>query len=358
MTSAWAIYNFLVIGYYVSTMVSSKVKIGLVGAGHIAQVAHLPAYRLNANVELVAVVDDDPVKAQRIHQQYGFRDWYEDITEMLNHADLDAVDICTPNYLHAPMAIAALRSGRHVLCEKPLARNLAEASKMVETAQIHNRVLMVAMNNRFRKDVVVLHRFIKGKELGNVHFVKAGWLRNARGWEARQWFTERNKAGGGALLDLGTPLMDLAIWVAGLRRPTGVTCSIFGKKGRSAVEDSACALVRFAGGGALMLEVSWNLREPRTNTYLHVYGDKGAGMLNPLQVHKVIHDVLVNVTPAIEGLGHHYFTESYRHEIDHFVECVQKKKKPLTSGRDALGVMRILDAMYESAATGGEVTLD
>jgi predicted dehydrogenase len=339
-------------------MTNKKVRIGLVGAGHVAQVAHIPAYKRHPNVELVAVVDDDPIKAQRIQAQFGFAEWYEDMSEMLSRAGVDAVDICTPNYLHAPMTIAALRSGCHVLCEKPLARTLAEATKMVNAAEKRNRVLMVAMNNRFRDDVQVLHKFIKGKELGEVNFVKAGWLRNAGEWKERQWFTERIKAGGGALLDLGIPLLDLAVWVASLRKPTSVTCSVYGKKGRSGVEDSACAMVRFAGGAALMLEVSWNLREPRTNTYLHVYGAKGAAMLNPLQVHKVIQDVLVNVTPAIEGSGHHYYKESYRLEINHFIECVQKKKKPLSAGRDALGVMRIVDAMYESAATGREVTLD
>jgi predicted dehydrogenase len=339
-------------------MTNKKVRIGLWVAGHVAQVAHIPAYKRHPNVELVAVVDDDPIKAQRIQAQFGFAEWYEDMSEMLSRAGVDAVDICTPNYLHAPMTIAALRSGCHVLCEKPLARTLAEATKMVNAAEKRNRVLMVAMNNRFRDDVQVLHKFIKGKELGEVNFVKAGWLRNAGEWKERQWFTERIKAGGGALLDLGIPLLDLAVWVASLRKPTSVTCSVYGKKGRSGVEDSACAMVRFAGGAALMLEVSWNLREPRTNTYLHVYGAKGAAMLNPLQVHKVIQDVLVNVTPAIEGSGHHYYKESYRLEINHFIECVQKKKKPLSAGRDALGVMRIVDAMYESAATGREVTLD
>ncbi|MGD8412768.1 MAG: Gfo/Idh/MocA family oxidoreductase [Candidatus Latescibacterota bacterium] len=339
-------------------MARKKVRVGLVGAGHVAQVAHIPAYKKNLDVELVAIVDDDPIKAQRISEQYEFDEWYEDISDLLKKSDVDAVDICTPNYLHAPMAIAALRSGRHVLCEKPLARNSVEAKRMVETAEKNDRVLMVAMNNRFREDVRILNQFVKGKELGDVYFVKAGWLRNAGEWKDRRWFTEQNKAGGGALLDLGSPLLDLAIWSAQLRKPTRVSCSTFGRKGRAAVEDAACAMVRFAGGAALTLEVSWNLREPRTNSYLHIYGSKGAAMLNPLQIHKVLQGVLVNVTPAIEASGHHYFKESYRHEINHFVECVRKKKKPLTSGQNALSTTRIVDAMYESAATGREVSFN
>jgi predicted dehydrogenase len=135
---------------------ADKTRIAIVGAGHVAQVAHIPAYRANPDVELVAVVDEDPVKARRIKEQAGFKVWYEDFSEMLKKADVDAVDICTPNYLHAPMAIAALRSGRDVMCEKPLARNAVEAQKMVDTAEEHGRILMVAMNNRFREDAQMM----------------------------------------------------------------------------------------------------------------------------------------------------------------------------------------------------------
>ncbi len=335
-------------------MAGKKIRVGLVGAGHVAQVAHIPAYRQNPHVELVAVVDGDPEKARHIQEQNGFAEWYEDFSDMLGRADIDAVDICTPNYLHAPMAIAALRSGRDVLCEKPIARNMREAERMVETAREHGRTLMVAMNNRFREDVRTLHDVVKDKELGDVHFAKVGFLRNARDLNERAWFTEQGKAGGGALLDLGTPLLDMVMWISGLRRPVAVSCSTFGKKGPGGVEESACAMLRFGGGACVMLEVSWNLREPRTQSYLHVHGSKGAAMLNPLTVHKAIHGVLVNVTPAT-GSGRHHYKESYRLEIDHFVECLLKQKTPLTSGRDALLVVSVMDALYESASTGREV---
>jgi predicted dehydrogenase len=335
---------------------AEKTRIAIVGAGHVAQVAHIPAYRANPDVELVAVVDEDPVKARRIKEQAGFKVWYEDFAEMLKKADVDAVDICTPNYLHAPMAIAALRSGRDVICEKPLARSAAEAQKMVDTADEHGRILMVAMNNRFREDAQMLQKFIVGNELGEVHVIKAGWLRRVTDWKDRTWFTERGKAGGGALLDLGTPLIDLAIWISGLKKTTGVSCSIFGKKGKDTVEDSGCAMVRFAGGACLMLEVNWNLRDARDVVYLQVYGSRGAGVLTPLQVHKSIQGVLVNVTPTL-GKQKNYYKDSYQGEIDHFIQCVRKQRTPLASGKDAVAVMRVVDAMYESASTGKEVEL-
>jgi predicted dehydrogenase len=336
---------------------ADKTRIAVVGAGHVAQVAHIPAYRANPDVELVAVVDEDPVKARRIKEQAGFKTWYEDFNTMLRKADVDAVDICTPNYLHAPMGIAALRSGRDVLCEKPLARNAAEAQRMVDTAEENGRILMVAMNNRFREDAQVLQKFIAGKELGDVNVVKAGWLRRATDWKERAWFTERGKAGGGALLDLGTPLVDLSIWISGLKKITGVSCSVFGKKGKDGVEDSACAMVRFAGGACLMLEVNWNLRDPRDVVYMQVYGSKGAGVLTPLQVHKSMRGVLVNVTPTL-GKQKNYYKESYQAEIDHFIQCVRKQRSPLTSGKEAVDILRVMDAMYESASSGREVAPD
>jgi len=334
---------------------TKKVRIAVVGAGHVAQVAHIPAYRKNPDAELVAVVDDDPVKARRIREQAGFAEWYEDIADMLKQADVDAVDICTPNYLHAPMAIAALRAGKDVLCEKPLARSADEAQKMADAAEKYGRILMVAMNNRFREDVTTLHRIIKGGELGDIQIVKAGWLRRSVDWQDRSWFTEQGKAGGGALLDLGLPLMDLALWMSQLRKPNGVSCSVYGRKRRSDVEDSAASMVRFAGGASLMLEVNWNLREKRDVVYVQIYGSKGAAMLNPLTIQKSIHGVLVNVTPDIDKRN--YYQHSYQAEIDHFLACVGKKHKPRTSGVEAIRVLRILDAMYASAESGREVEI-
>ncbi|UCH84979.1 MAG: Gfo/Idh/MocA family oxidoreductase [Candidatus Latescibacterota bacterium] len=335
-------------------MADKKVKIALVGAGHVAQIAHLPAYKIHPNAELVALVEEDPIRRNKLKKMFGFKRGYEDITRMLSREDVDAVDICTPNYLHAPMAIAALRSGRHVLCEKPLARNAIEGKKMVDMAKESGKMLMVAMNNRFRKDVHMLRTFVKRGELGDVQMVKVGWQRIARDWRQRRWFMNQRMAGGGALLDLGLPLMDLAIWIAGLRKPTRVSCSVFGRSGKRGVEDSACAMVSFAGGACLTIEVTWNLLEPKDHSYLEIYGSRGGASLHPFKIHKAMHGHLVNVTPTIDDVRH-YYKASYQAEINHFIECILKKKRPLTTGRDALSVLKILDAMYESESVGEEV---
>ena len=155
------------------------------------------------------------------------------------------------------------------------------------------------------------------------------------------------------LLDLGLPKMDLAIWTAGLVNPTRVTCSVFRNDGGSRVEDSACAMINFASGNCLMLEVTWSLLDPRTYVYLEVYGSRGAARLQPFRIHKALHGRLVDVTPALEQ--ENFYTESYRREIDHFVECIRNKREPLTTGEEAASMLRILDAMYESAEDGREV---
>ncbi|HET6349710.1 MAG TPA: Gfo/Idh/MocA family oxidoreductase [Candidatus Krumholzibacteria bacterium] len=338
-------------------MSSRKTRIAVAGAGHVAQVAHIPAYRANPEVELVAIADYDRVKARRIKDQFGFKESYDDFNEMLKKAEVDAVDLCTPNYLHAPMAIAALRSGRDVLCEKPMSRNAKEAQQMVDAAEKYDRILMVAMNNRFREDAQMLHKFVSAHELGDIQIIKAGWLRRATDWKDRAWFTERGKAGGGALLDLGTPLVDLSIWISGLKPAAAISCGVFGGKGKDSVEDSGCAMVRFDSGACLMLEVNWNLRDERDAVYMQIYGSKGAGILTPLQLHKSIRGVLVNVTPTL-GRQKNYYKESYQAEIDHFIQCVRKQKEPATSGKDALGIMKIMDAMYQSASSGKEVSVD
>lgn len=226
---------------------------------------------------------------------------------------------------------------------------------MVEAAKKAKKILMVAMNNRFREDVMALNQFVRNGELGNVQLVKAGWRRTVTAWRESGWATDVAKAGGGALLDLGVPVMDLAMWIAALKKPTRVSCSIYGRQGKRGVEESAIATVNFAGGACLVLEVTWNLLEPRDHTYLEVYGSKGGASLQPLKIHKGMHGHLVNVTPAIQG-GASDYKGSYKREIDHFIDCVQKRRKPRTSAAEAHRVLKLLDAMYESAENGREVT--
>jgi len=153
------------------------IRIGLVGTGAAAQVNHIPALRKIQGLEVVALYDRDPEKTARVAQKFQVERAVQDFDALLEDESIHAIDICTPNYLHAPMAIAALEAGKHVLCERPLARSGEEAAAMAKAAKKARRTLMCAVQHRFGPDAQLLRRFVDKGELGEVFHAKAGWLR-------------------------------------------------------------------------------------------------------------------------------------------------------------------------------------
>ncbi len=334
-------------------MADKPLQIGVIGAGQVAQVSHLPAWlRLRPGVQLAAVCDEDKARLRAVAQKFGIPRAATDFEEILRDQAVDAVDICTPNHLHAPMAVAALRAGKHVLCERPMARNGREAEAMVKAAEKAGLVLMCAMNNRFRDDVQILRRFIKKGEIGGLFYVKTGWLRRggSYGWKA-----ERAMSGGGAFLDLGVQMLDIAIWLAGDRQVVTVSAQVHRPR-PDAVEDAAVALIRCKDGLVITVEVSWSLNIERDVAYLNAFGTRGAASLSPLRIDKELHGNLVNVTPATQSPKNLY-RHSYDREIEHFVSCIRHGEPGLSPGADGLTIMRIADAIYASAKSGREVAL-
>ena len=334
-------------------MPQKPLQIGVIGLGSVAQVAHIPGWaRLRPDVQLAVVCDEDKARLRAVAQKFGVPKAVADFEDVLRDDSIDAVDICTPNHLHAPMAIAALRSGKAVLCERPMARNGREAESMVKAAEKAERVLMCAMNNRFRADAQILRTFIQKGELGELFHIKCGWLRRG---ETYGWKAERAMSGGGAVLDLGVQMVDLALWLAG--GPAVATVSAQVHRARAdAVEDSGVALLRHKGGAVVTVEVSWSLNIERDVAYLHAFGTRGAALLSPLRIHKELHGSLVNVTPAIDS-ERNVYRQSYEREIEHFVACIRGSKAQLSPGEDGLAIMRLADAIYASAKSGREVTL-
>ncbi len=334
-------------------MAEKPLLVGLIGAGQVAQVAHIPAWQqLRPAAQLVAVCDEDKARLGAVAQKFGISRAVADFEEILRDKSIAAVDICTPNHLHAPMAIAALRAGKHVLCERPMARNGREAETMTKAAEKAGLTLMVAMNNRFHDDAAILRRFIDKGELGNLFYMKTGWLRRggSYGWKA-----EREMSGGGAVLDLGVQMLDVATWLAGDRKVATVSAQIHHPRPGS-VEDAAVALIRMTGGLAFTVEVSWSLTIERDVAYLHAFGTRGAATLSPLRIHKELRGNLMDVTPAVAS-PKNLFKYSYDREISHFVDCIQNGAKQISPGVDGLEVMRITDAIYASAQSGREVAL-
>lgn len=333
-----------------------EVRIGLVGAGAIAQLSHLPAYARIADARITALCDTDLGKARRVAGRYNVPRVTDSFEELAAMEDVDAVDICLPNHLHAPAAIAALEEGKHVLCEKPFSRSSKEAEQMVAAARKQGLVLMSGFNGRFREDAVVLKRFLSEGELGDVFYAKTGWLMQPAGWSGTSWKSKKRYAGGGVLLDLGIQMLDLTLWLLGMPKVDSVSAAAHPKPQGQELETTSSALLRLRGGTTVTLEVSWGLLMEKDFAYLNLFGNRGAALLNPLRVHKEMHGGLVNVTPSLTA-GRQSYKLSFENEIRHFVECARTGAEPLSSGEDALTLLRLLEALYQSARDGREIRL-
>jgi predicted dehydrogenase len=334
---------------------SKTLNVAVIGVGAIAQVSHIPALRRIPGVEIAALCDSDEEKAGRVAQRYGVRRIVDHVDGLLADQGIDAFVVCTPNYLHAPISIAALEAGKHVLCERPMARSASEAEKMLEAANRAGRILMCAMSHRFRADSQILRTFVARKELGSVFFGKAGWLRQQKGWEAKERREQLSVAGGGVLMDLGVQMLDLALWILGGPAVEFVTASAHRRREDEA-EDSLSAFLRFAGGGALTLEVSWGLLMEKDFAYCNLFGENGAALWNPLRIHKAMHGSLVNVTPEVDS-PRNVYKQSIENGLGHFVDCVRKGTKPTADGAEMVILMRLVDAIYRSAENQREVKL-
>lgn len=336
-------------------MARKTLRIGLVGVGAAAQVSHIPVLKRIEDVELVALCDRDGEKAARVAAKFQVPSSTSRLDDLLANDDIDAIDICTPNFLHAPMAAAALEAGKHVLCERPLARSAEEARVMVKAARKADRILMCSVAHRFRPDAQLLRRFVDKGDLGQIFYAKAGWLRLRTQWDSDEWRAQKRESGGGVVLDLGFQMLDLALWVLGGPKVDSVTASVHRQK-KGEVEDSATAFLRLEGGATLSLEVTWGLLMEKDFHYLNLFGSGGAALLNPFRVHKGMHGTLVNVTPALDTARNQY-KQSIEAQIDHFADALRKGHKPMGEAEEILPVMELMDAIYRSAEQGKEVKL-
>lgn len=194
-----------------------KIRIGLIGCGGIARSMHAPALAAVPDIEIAAICDVDEACTAQVADKYGIKQVFSDYREMIEKADIDAVDICTPNFLHLPPALAAFEAGKHVLVEKPIALNADEAKQMVEAGRGAKKKLMVAQCLRFTAENQALKRFIDAGKLGEMYYARVRATRR-RGVPAWGFFIDKEKQGGGPLIDIGVHILDLTLWLMGIRR--------------------------------------------------------------------------------------------------------------------------------------------
>lgn len=328
------------------------VRIAIVGTGAIAQLTHLPVLSKIRGAELVALCDNDGPKARALADRFAVSDVFTDLEEMLDSDALDAVVVATPNHLHEPHVLSALRKGLHVLAERPLALSSRGMERCLAAAAKGDLVLQVAHNHRFRSDVQALKQFLRNGELGTLQSVRAGALlveRPGDGWRGR-----KAEAGGGAFLDHGLPLLDLALWLADFPEPVRVSATARTGKGANATESEMQMLLECEGGRSFVFDVSWNYVGQQDRWWFDVHGSKGSGRLSPLRVMKAINGRHINVSPSGAASRESPFLQSYRAELAHFVAMVNGDI-PRTPPTEQLMVQRVLDAAYRSAEDGREV---
>lgn len=324
----------------------------MVGAGAIAQLAHLPALARLRGADLVALCDNDGVKAGALADRLAIPNVFTDIEDMLEMDDLDAVIMTTPNHLHEPHVLSALRAGVHVLCERPLSLTSKGAERILAAAARADRKVVVGTNHRFRSDVQQLSRFLNGGELGKLQGMRAGQyhLRAQReGWRNR-----RAEAGGGAFFEFGYPLLDLALWLTNFPEPVRVSAHMDRPKGAGAVEDSMFVALECSNGMSFVFDISWCYVGEGERWWFEILCGRGSARLSPLRVVKELNGKATNVSPSGASARESVFLQSYRAELAHFISVI-RGESPYDPPAEQIDVMRIVEAIYKSAEQGREI---
>lgn len=358
----------------------ARLKVGVVGIGWAGQ-QHLKAYSTIPGVEIVAVAGMEEELLQTLQTEYAIPQAFLHWEDLLQCEDLDAVSVAVPTFLHAPIAIAALERGLHVLSEKPLARTADEGRTMVAAARKAGRVLDVAFNHRRRGDIQTLKTIIDAGELGRPYYAKAAWLRRTGIPRLGSWFTNPELSGGGPMADIGVHVLDYALHLLGEPKVLTVTASVhaeLGPRGRGGsarftpmsadhafeVEDFASAFLRLEGGATLLIEAGWaSYREKDDVLDFMVYGTDGGAELKAKGAPSAPVGELVVFTDK-EGENADYRPDAqpgrgHQAVVEEFIEAVRAGESVWGhhDGSLALSRAEVIDACYRSAREGKEVQL-
>ncbi|MEK3889786.1 Gfo/Idh/MocA family protein [Bacillus sp. FSL K6-3431] len=333
-----------------------KMKVGVIGCGSIAKYRHLPEYAMEENVEIIAVCDIVENRAEEMASTYDAIA-YTDYKELLKNDDIDAVSVCLPNYLHAPITIAALQAGKHVLCEKPMAISKEEAEQMIEARQASGKKLMIAHNQRFVPSHQKAREIIESGELGKIHSFRTAFGHGGpEGWSVdgkESWFFKKEEAFIGAMGDLGVHKTDLLRFLLG-EEFTEVAAFVEGSaKEDSDVDDNAVCVLKTESGIIGTLAASWAYTAKEDNSTI-IYAEKGILRLEDDPNYSLIVQYKNGSTVNYE-LGKIQSNDdggqSTSHTIEKFVESIELDLNPPVSGEEGMKSLQVVLAALESNKT-------
>ncbi|KGL37385.1 gfo/Idh/MocA family oxidoreductase [Listeria sp. SHR_NRA_18] len=352
-------------------------KIGIIGCGGIANGKHMPSLASVAEAEMVAFCDIVVERAEKAKVDFGTPNAsvYKDYKELLADKTIDVIHVCTPNISHAEISIAAMEAGKHVMCEKPMAKSTAEAQAMIDASAKTGKKLTIGYQNRFRKDSQFLHEVCANNELGEIYYAKAKAIRR-RAVPTWGVFLDEEAQGGGPLIDIGTHALDLTLWMMDNYKPKYVVGNAYHKLSQRAnaanawgpwdpskftVEDSAFGFITMENGATIVLESSWALNtldvgEAKTSL---CGTEGGADMENGLRINGESHSQMYETEIQMEAGGVDFYDGSgdipEELEAQQWIDSILNGTDPVVKPEQALVVTQILEAIYESSQTGQPV---
>ena len=335
-----------------------RLKIAFTGTGHISRV-HARAARAQTDLDLVAIVNHRPASMADYAVQFGITRQYATVAALLAQGGVDILCVSTPNYLHAPQAIAALDAGIHVLVEKPMALDAAQAEAMRRASEQSGAKLLVAHCWRFDEEVNWLKRQIDAGKLGRILRTKGYGVHV--NWGPEGWFTEARYAGGGALADMGVHAIDAARYLLGDPQPVSVYARIDTQYTQYNVDDSGTIWINWEGGATSLVESGWwwpHADGPEASTQL--YGTRGFGQLFPTRLELPDREAaeVATIDPGYPPVREeHCPQEMYDAQLAYLLRCIREDRQPIPGAAEGLINMQIIDAALESSRTGEVVRL-
>lgn len=332
-------------------------KVGIIGAGWPGR-KHAEGYQAAGGFSVMAVADLIPSRRRAVMEQFKVQREYAEAENLIADKDVEVVSVCLPNHLHLPVTLAALKAGKHVVCETPPALNASEAKKIAAAAAKYGKTVLYAMQRRFGGNEQAAKQAVDKGYAGNIVHARASWTRTRGVPSGTGWYTDRAKSGGGAMIDLGLHMLDLAWSLLGQPKPLIAFATFPPPAGETAlaVESAGFALLKFEGGKSLELAASWSLNQApqQQGAVCRVYGDKGAVDVyragGPALYRSFGPNGEAKETPLkLPRLTHHAAM------MRHLRECLLGKATPIVGPEQGATLMAMVDAIYKSAGSGKSV---
>lgn len=350
-----------------------EVRIGIIGCGGIANGKHMPALKKLENVKMVAFCDLISDRAEKAKKDFGTEDAgvYTDYRELLKRTDIEVIHVLTPNSSHCELSVASLESGRHVMCEKPMAKTYEDALKMCEAAKKSGKLLTIGYQTRSGKTHQYVRHMIENGDLGEIYYIKAPQIRR-RGVPVWGVFLDKEKQGGGPMIDIGTHSIDAALSLINNYDVVSVTGSVYRKLADTAmnsnewgmwkaeefeVEDSAMGYIKFKNGATMVVEASWALNYSG-QAHMTLCGTKGGvefiddtvRVNGEMSGSLYLNDIKPNSTARDLFHGEELNSEEY--EAKQWIYSVVNNVPPIVKPHQAAMVSRIIESIYKSAEEG------